>query len=255
MSQMHPEPEPVDPSPEPVGVPSEATAIPPAPPDIPVTPMDESLPGPSMAVPSAPLPPPPPDVPVTLPVFSPAVSAMPKGPDWQRVSQVSQAWMQKSQEITVKLLYDAGGWVFGGLIVAALMLLQALIALGFADRATLVSGLAIAIALPFNLAGLGMIRYFNVLNQAVEQARLALGQNPNLDAGTLMRLTQESNSFSPGKRLVMDSSLSLALYLSVFFTIIGSGAALWRISWVVTLLFLLASVAGFFLVLRVIRSS
>jgi hypothetical protein len=165
------------------------------------------------------------------------------------------AWMQKSQEITAQWLYDLGGWIFGGLIVVALMLLQDLISLGFADRAALVAGLAISIALPFNLAGLGIIRYYNDLNRTTEQARLALGQNSNLDADTLIRLARESDAFPPDKHRVMDSSISWALYLSVLFTIIGLSAALWRISWVATLLFLVASVLGVLLVLRVVRSS
>jgi hypothetical protein len=169
--------------------------------------------------------------------------------------QASQNWMEKGQEITAKWLYDLGGWIFGGLIVAALMLLQDLISLGFADRAALVAGLAIAIALPFNLAGLGIIRYFMALNQAVEEAQKVLAENPDLDRETLERLTLDSNAFPPARHKVMDSSVSLSLYLSVFFTLIGLSSALWRISWVVTVLFLIACIAGVLLILRVIKYS
>jgi len=168
---------------------------------------------------------------------------------------ISLEWMEKSQKITAKWLYDLGGWIFGGLLIAALLILQVLILLGFADRATLIAGLTIAIALPFNLAGLGVVRYFRSLHQAVAEARQALGQNTNLDAETLIQLTRDSEAFPPEKHKIMDSSVSLALYVSVLFTIIGLSSALWRISWAATLLFLIACVAGVLLVWRVVRSA
>jgi hypothetical protein len=186
-------------------------------------------------------------------LISPTLPAgIPARPDG---SQVSQNWMEKGQEITAKLLYDLGGWIFGGLIVVALMLLQDLISLGFADRATLIAGLAIAIALPFNLVGLGVIRYFNALNQAVEEAKKVLTETPGLDVETLERLTLDSSAFPSGKHKIMDSTVSLSLYLSVFFTMIGLSSALWRISWAVTLIFLIAAISGVLLILRVIRYS
>lgn len=209
-------------------------------------------PPPPPVIPSSPQPVSP--QPITLPNPQPVAPA--NRFDMRKVSSaLSQEWMQKSQEITAQWLYDLGGWVFGGLIVAALMILQDLISLGFADRATLIAGLAIAIALPFNLAGLAIIRYFRDLNQVAEKARQALAQSPNLDAETLIKFTRDSEAFPPNKRSVMDSSVSLALYASVLFTTIGLASALWRISWAVTLLFLVACALGVWLVLRVIRSS
>lgn len=182
--------------------------------------------------------------------MQPGLVAPQNRPDWRKMSQ---SWMEKSQEITAKWLYDLGGWIFGGLIIAALMLLQDLISLGAVDGAVVVAGLAIAIALPFNLAGLGIIRYFKDLGQATEEARSALAQNSNIDAETLTRLNIDSRALSPRKRKVMDTAVSLALYLSVFFTVIGLSSALWRISWVATFFFLIASVLGLLLVLRVLR--
>lgn len=187
----------------------------------------------------------------------PPVPASPqlRRPDWKSVSQTSLTWMEQSQRITAKLLYDLGGWIFGGLLVVALMLLQVLISLGSVDHASVVAGVMIAIALPFNLAGLGIIRYFQHLNQAVEEARLGLAQNSSLDEETLDRLTLGSQAFPPAKHRVMDTAVTLALFLSVLFTLIGLASALWHISWVATLLFLVASVLGILLVLRVLRYS
>src|SRR6266851_2128613 len=149
MSQQQPEPsEPAGVPPEPTNVPTEQVAFPPPPPGVLVT-----------------------------PALAPSAPTRAAGPDLQQVS----AWMRQSQGITAKVLYDLGAWVFGGLIIAALMLLQDLIPLGSTDRATVVAGLAIAIALPFNLAGLGIIRYFNDVKQTVEEARKTLAQNGTLD--------------------------------------------------------------------------
>ncbi len=170
--------------------------------------------------------------------------------------QVLIGWMEKSQQITARWLYELGGWVFGGLIVAALMLLQSLIGLGFAERAVLISGLALAIALPFNLTGLGVVRYFRDLNQASEEAKQSLAQNTSGDDDeTLARLAGSNELFTQAKRRVMDSTVALALAVSLLFTLIGIGSALWRISWAVTVLFLIASVLGLLLLLRVIRYS
>ncbi len=254
MSQIPPEP--TEPS-EPMS-PAELSAspVPPPPPD---TTGEETLilhPSPVPLVEPAGVPGEPVMVPSPPPVApgesASVLLAQPAGPDWRKVSL---EWMQKSQEITAKWLYGLGGWIFGGLIIVALMLLQDLISLSFIDHASLVAGLAITIALPFNLAGLGIIRYFNDLNQAVEEARQTLGQSANLDAATLIKLTRDSEAFSPARHKVMDFTVSLALYISVLFTIIGLAAALWRISWAATLLFIIASVVSVVLVLRVIRYS
>jgi hypothetical protein len=76
--------------------------------------------------------------------------------------------------VTARWLYEPGGWIFGGLLVAALMVLQDLISLGSSDRATVSAGLAIALALPFHVSRLIIVRYFRDLSQAV--AELTGGQ-------------------------------------------------------------------------------
>jgi hypothetical protein len=162
------------------------------------------------------------------------------------------SWMEQGQQITARWLYELGGWVFGGLIAAAIMLFPALISLGFADRATLIAGLTLAVALPFDLAGLVIIRYFKDLTQATEEAKALLARNPRADDETI-RLQINSKAFTPAKRRVMDSAVSLSLVVGMLFTLISIGSALWRVSWVVTLLFLIACILGLLLVLRVVR--
>jgi hypothetical protein len=185
----------------------------------------------------------------------PTVPAPPRGPTWTNWWQTFMQWMERSQQITARWLYELGGWIFGGLIVAALMILQDLISLGSLDRATVVAGLAIAIALPFNVTGLVIVRYFRDLNQAVEEARLALAQNVNAGAEEQPGPAFASQAFSPAKRRTMDMAVSAALFLSVLFTLIGIAAALWRISWAVTILFIIAALLGLLLILRVVRYS
>jgi hypothetical protein len=143
--------------------------------------------------------------------------------------------MQKGQQVTARWLYELGGWIFGGLLVAALMVLQDLISLGSSDRATVIAGLAIALALPFHVSGLIIVRYFRDLSQAV--AELAGGQ-----------------AFSPAKSRAMDMAVSAALALGAIFTLIGISSALWRISWAATLFFLLAGGGGLLLIVRAVRA-
>ncbi len=185
----------------------------------------------------------------------PTVPAPPRGPTWTDRRQTFMQWMEKSQQITARWLYELGGWIFGGLIIIALMILQDLISLGSLDRATVVAGLAIAIALPFNVTGLVIVRYFRDLNQAVEEARLALAQNVNAGDETQPGPALASQPFSPAKRRTMDMAVSAALFLSVLFTLIGIASALWRISWAVTILFIIAGILGLLLILRVVRYS
>lgn len=148
-------------------------------------------------------------------------------------------WMEKGQQITASWLYDLGGWIFGGLIVAALMVLQDVISLGSADRATVVAGLAIALALPFHVAGLVIVRYFRDVNQAVAEVPSGL--------------TFASQALSPARRRAMDVAVSTALLLGALFTFLGIAAAFWRVSWAVTLLFFIAGICGLLLIRRAVR--
>ena len=50
-------------------------------------------------------------------------------------------------------------------------------------------------------------------------------------------------------------AVSAALFLSVLFTLIGIASALWRISWAVTILCIIAGILGLLLILRVVRYS
>jgi hypothetical protein len=152
------------------------------------------------------------------------------------------AWMQQSQEILLNWLYEVGGWIFGGLILIALMLIQVLISLGASDRAVLIASIAIGIALPFNLAGIGLVRSFQKIKPTTPDP---LRQNAEQETLTLF-----GANWTPAKERLMASSVTLAIVLSTICTLISLASALWHISWVVTVVFLVASLLGVILLFR-----
>jgi len=152
-------------------------------------------------------------------------------------------FMERGQQVAARWLYELGGWIFGALVAASLMVLQDLIPLGAPDRVTVVAALACALAIPFHIAGLVIVRYVRDLQQA---ARELAGQN--------MGDGSELQILSPTKRRSLDRAVSTALFLGSFFTLIALAAALGRISWLVAVLFLLASIAGTVLIVRAVRS-
>jgi hypothetical protein len=169
--------------------------------------------------------------------------------------QALMEWVARNQQVTASWLYELGGWVFGALILAALVLLQDLIGIGSAEHAALIAGLALAVALPFDLVGLGVMRYFRDLNQASEQAKHPPMQSADSGDETLYTLASGSGSPTQARRKVMDFTIALSFAVSLLFTLIGIGSALWRISWAVTILFFLVCILGGLLLLRVIRYS
>jgi hypothetical protein len=146
-------------------------------------------------------------------------------PGWQTTltKQIDQG-----QQGLVKWFYEAGIWIFSLLTITSVILSVDLILLGNADHATLISGLAVAIGLPFSLVGLWLAYYLKTGSQTVP---------------------------APAKKLVIDSTALITLIMGTLFTLVSLGSALWRISWVVTLLFLVAAIVGLWLILRVVRSA
>lgn len=132
--------------------------------------------------------------------------------------------IHQGQQGATKWLYDAGSWIFGLLTVTAVILSMDLILLGSPDHATLIAGLAIAIALPFNLAGLWLAQYLKDPAHATP---------------------------TPAKKQLIESTGFITMAVGTILTFVGLGSAFWRISWVVTILFLLATVVGLWLISRV----
>jgi hypothetical protein len=185
------------------------------------------------------------------PASPPTVPAFSNPSRLERRSGLMYA-MEKSQQIAARWLYELGGWIFGALIAAALMVLQDLIPLGSSDRITVFAALACALAIPLHIAGLVIVRYVRDLQQAARE--IAMAQNLTEGRGLLSDTTLSLQIFSPAKRRAMDMAVSTALFLGALFTLIGVATALWRISWVVTLLFFIASMLGLLLIVRAVRT-
>ncbi len=138
---------------------------------------------------------------------------------------ILQSWMQQSQEIVLKWLYDVGGWIFTGLIVLALMILMNMLNAGTGDGKLLTAGVLLSIALPLELAGLWITRYL----QNREQAQLAAMNLPSF----------------PGRQRTFTRGMLGSLFgLSVLLSLVGVILTLWHISWATGLFFLLALIVG-----------
>lgn len=161
--------------------------------------------------------------------------------DWR---QAFQQWMEQSQKIVLKWLYEVGGWIFTGLIAIALMIVQDLISLGPSDRALLIAAFALAAALPLNLTGLWIVRYIKNLDLAVEEAKQYLAQNKAVDEDTVISLRSDDEAFSAAKKKFTNLVVTIVLALSVLFTLIGISSALWHISWAATIILLISLLAG-----------
>lgn len=157
-------------------------------------------------------------------------------PGWQ--TNVAK-WTDQSQKTTVKWLHDMGNWLFGALTATSLILLLGLILTGSGGPAALVAGLAVAIALPFNLAGLWLVRFFKDLQLTAGEALL---KQP--DASTV--------TVTPTKKGIVDSTATIALIVGGLFTLISVISALWRISWAVPIVFLLSVILALLLASRVL---
>lgn len=142
-------------------------------------------------------------------------------PDWQATLSRQTSDIQQG---TVKWFYDAGNSIFVTLTITSIILSLVLILLGSPDRATLIAGLAVAIALPFNLIGIWLVQYL---------------KDPAHKPAT------------PARQRRVDATALIALSVGTIFTLLSLGAAFWRISWIATLIFLLVDILGLWLIFRV----
>lgn len=177
----------------------------------------------------------------------PEQTSSPAKMDWK---QTLQSWMEQSQKIILKWLYEVGGWIFTGLIAVALMIVLNLITVGIADRVLLVAGLVLAAALPLNLAGLWIVRYIQNLDQALAEAKPPVARQPIEDESTVM--VASAQIFSAKKRKFTNDIITIILALSVLLTLLGLSLALWHISGAVAIVFLLAILVGLLATLGVL---
>ena len=153
-------------------------------------------------------------------------------------------------------LFDIGTWVFGGLTAFGVLVISALLTVGPADAAILVSISALACALPLNVAGICVLRLVKDMKEV------------GLDDLTLQAFKDagypEIESYYPpaGEREVRQKrrrtmalwySLGMAAALTAVLTVTGLAAALWYMAWWIGVLVLVVAVLSVGLVALVLR--
>src|SRR5437588_9086609 len=86
--------------------------------------------------------------------------------DLEEQSRQSMQAVGNLRERITPWLFEFGSWIFGGLIAFILLVIPALITVGPARSAILVSITAFACALPLNVAGLFLLRLVQDLKNA-----------------------------------------------------------------------------------------
>ena len=132
-------------------------------------------------------------------------------------------------------LVAVGSWVFGGLLALNLVLVAALITVGPADRSALIATLAFACALPFDVAGLVLLRLTKDL-QDVRLDDLALkafqeARFPSIEA--YFPPEGERKSYAKRRALISLAYAWVIAMLTTALTIAGLAASLWHMApWV-----------------------
>jgi hypothetical protein len=152
-------------------------------------------------------------------------------------------------------LFDIGTWVFGGLTAFGVLVISALLTVGPADAAILVSIGALACALPLNVAGICVLRLVKDMKEVgIDDLTLQAFK----DAGY-----PEIESYYPpvGERearqkrrrtMALWYSLGIAALTAVL-TVTGLTAALWYMAWWIGVLVLVVAVLSVGLVALVLR--
>ncbi|HET6437251.1 MAG TPA: hypothetical protein VFG59_04265 [Anaeromyxobacter sp.] len=131
-------------------------------------------------------------------------------------------------------LVAVGSWAFGGLIALNLVFLAALVTVGPADRAVLIGATAFACALPFDVAGLVLLRLTRELGEIrVDALALESFQSarfPRIEA--YFPSARHRRSLSRRTVRIALAYASAIAALSVALTLAGLAASLWHMaSW------------------------
>jgi hypothetical protein len=136
-------------------------------------------------------------------------------------------------------LLDLGSWIFGALTAFNLVILGALLTVGPADGAVLVSTAAFALALPADVAGFFLLRLMeDVKNVDLEEVAAKAFQEVGFNVEDDARAATPPESVEKRRtRIVLTYSYGL-LALAVLLTLIGITAALWHMAWWIGILFI-----------------
>ena len=130
-------------------------------------------------------------------------------------------------------LITFGIWIFGGLIASSLVVISALLTIRPTDAAILISIAALACALPFNVAGIFLLRLVKDANDmGIDDLALRAFQDagfPGMEAYFPI-VSERQRQQKRRSRVALCSCAGLAALGSVF-TLAGFVAALWHMAW------------------------
>lgn len=157
--------------------------------------------------------------------------------DWARATR----GLGRLVEQITPLLLDLGSWIFGALIAVNLILLGALLTVGPVDLAIKISTVALALALPADVAGFFVLRLVTDLSKAgvtdvATQAMVAEGYSVE-DAIPREALEKKL------RRSTLVYSYVL-LVPALLLTLTGVTAALWHMGWWIGIAFVLMVAAS-----------
>lgn len=133
-------------------------------------------------------------------------------------------------ERTTPWLVDVGSWIFGGLIAVNLVVISALLTVGPVDAAIRTSTVALAVALPLNVAGIVLLRLIKDVNDVgLDELTLRAFQDagfPDIDA-YFPSPAERAAQHARRSRVALLYSLGIAA-LSITLTVAGLAAAVWH---------------------------
>lgn len=154
-------------------------------------------------------------------------------------------------------LVSVGTWIFGGLIALNLVVIAALITVGPADRAVLVSVTVFACALPLEVAGMVLLRLSKDVDEIGLQsmARQSFEEAGFTSIHTYLPDPHERESVSRrSARITLGYALAMAA-LSLALTLTGIVAALWHMApWVAEASLATAFLSGILIALVMMHS-
>jgi len=130
-------------------------------------------------------------------------------------------------------LLDVGSWIFGGMIAFDLVIISALITVGPADRAILISLTAFVGTLPLNVTGVFLLRLIQDMKEiGIDDLALQAFQDSDFpDIEAYFPPSRERKSLHKRRSsIALRYSLAIAT-LSFTLTLIGLVAALWHMAW------------------------
>jgi hypothetical protein len=180
-----------------------------------------------------------------------------KSPDLaeQRVRSLSA--LGRMVEWITPWVVEVGSWALGGLIALNLVVISALITVGPVDRAVRIGLASFACALPFDVAGIILLRLIkdarDIRIDDLAQRAFQEAQFPDFEAYLIP--ASERESFAKRRvRIALAYALVIAA-LSIALTLAGLVASLWHMApWVAGVFVVTVAFIGFTLVAVVAQS-